>query len=65
MERLIDADELQKSFDEYCACECAVCIYSKKGLPCKLIDLAPEALNSSEKFLRGWDAGEAWARKNG
>ena len=40
-QRLIDADTLINEFDRKCATECPICIYSKGGFPCKLIDSAP------------------------
>ena len=40
---IISRQKLKALFDEECAGYCAICIYSDKGLPCKLIDKCPEA----------------------
>jgi hypothetical protein len=39
--RLIDADALEKRFEEECEGECPICIYSNEGFPCGLIKTAP------------------------
>ncbi len=49
--RLIDADALEKLFEEECAGECPICIYSHEGCPCGLIRTAPTVDITEEQAI--------------
>ena len=53
--RSIDADALEKLFEEECAGECPICCYSNEGCPCGLIKTAPTVPN---EYMRGYEAAE-------
>lgn len=48
--RLIDADALEKLFEEECAGECPICGYSNEGCPCGFIKTVP-TINPVRKFI--------------
>lgn len=51
MTRLVDADALEKRFEEECAGECPICIYSHEGCPCGLIKTAPTVEITEEQAI--------------
>ena len=57
--RLIDADALEKLFEEECAGECPICSYSHEGCPCGFIRTVPtvEAYTKEDmnnEYLKGY-----------
>ena len=58
--RLIDANALEKLFEEECTGECPVCGYSNEGCPCGLIKTAPTITPDMAQVL-AYESGKASA----